>query len=237
MSLRAHKIYKAGRQRAFALITSLLSIVLVLAILAVMVDIGTSRLRRANEDTRAAQALAAADAGASWVRALLAAHHGQLSDVFLDLAKVHSTTEFAVDANTTADVQVGLWLPGPTKHVDHIDINLQENPQIDESPLQVVATATIRTGTRVVATRTVTTLLRSFHNLVPYSEVVGVIDDAGPSSDFSPGDPAGQVGGAYLTDLRIQATTATGTAPPVPANKFQNDSWSDGNTGSPGLLP
>lgn len=225
------------KRRGIALITSLLAIVLVLAILAVMVDIGASRLRRANEDTRAAQALAAADAGAAWVRALLAAHSGDLSAVFVDLTKVHSTTEFSVDSNTTAEVRVGLWFPGPTKLVNHIDVNLQENPQIDESPLQVVATATIRAGTRVVATRSVTTLLRSFHSLPPYSEIVGMIDDAGPSSVFSPGDPAGQVGGAYLTDLRIQATTATGTATPVPANKFQNDSWSDGNTGSPGLLP
>ena len=226
-----------GRRRGIALITALLAIVLVLAILAVMVNIGTSRLRRASEDTRAAQALAAADAGAAWVRALLAAHSGTLSDVFIDLTKVHSTTEFAIDADTTAHVLVGLWFPGPTKQVDHLDVNLQENPQIDESPLQVVATATITANSHIVATRSVTTLLRSFHNLAPYSEIVGVIDDAGPSSVFSPGDPAGQVGAAYLTDLRIQATTANGTAPPVPANKFQSDSWSDGNTGSPGLLP
>jgi len=227
----------AGGQRGIALITSLLVIALLLTILAVMVNIGTSRLRKANEDTRAAQALAAADAGASWVRALLTADGGELSDVFTDLAKAHSTTEFSIDPNTTAEVLVGLQLPGPTKHVDHVDVNLQENPQIDESPLQVVATATIRASGHVVATRTVTTLLRSFHNLKPYSEIVGVIDDAGPTSVFSPGDPAGQVGAAYITDLRIQASTATGTAPPVPANKFQSDSWSDGNTGSPGFLP
>jgi len=226
-----------GGQRGIALVTSLLAIVLVLAILAVMVDIGTSRLRRANEDARAAQALAAADAGAAWVRALLVAHDGDLGAVFIDLAKAHSKTEFSIDSDTTAEVFVGLQLPGPTKHVDHIDINLQENPQIDESPLQVVATATIRASSGIVAVRTVTTLLRNFHNLPPYSEIVGVIDDAGPSSVYSPGDPAGQVGGAYVTDLRIQATTATGTAPPAPANKFQSDSWSDGNIGSPGILP
>lgn len=227
----------AGGQRGIALITSLLAVILVLALLAVMVDIGTSRLRRAKEDTRAAQALAAADAGAAWVRALLAVHDGQLSDVLADLAKTHSITEFSIDPDTTAEVLVGLQFPGSTKHVDHVDINLQENPTIGESPLQVVATATIKASGYVVATRTVTTLLRSFHNLVPYSEIVGVIDDAGPSAVFSPGDPAGQVGSAYVTDLRIQASTVTGTATPVPANKFQNDSWSDGNMGSPGFLP
>ena len=224
-------------QRGIALITSLFAIVLVLAILAVMVDIGTSRLRRANEDTHAAQALAAADAGAAWVRALLAKYYGDLSAVFTDLTKAHSTTEFLIDSETTAEVFVSLQFPGPTKLVDHVDVNLQENPQIDESPLQVVATATITASGHVVATRTVTTLLRRFHNPKPYSEIVGVIDDAGPSSVFSPGDPAGQVGGAYVTDLRIQATTVTGTGSPTPANKFQSDSWSDGNIGSPGLLP
>jgi hypothetical protein len=227
----------AGEQRGIALITSLLAIVLLLAILAVMVDIGTSRLRRANEDTHAAQALAAADAGAAWVRALLAKYDGDLSAVFTDLTKAHSKTEFSIDSDTTAEVLVGFQFPGPTKLVDHVDVNLQENPQIDESPLQVVATATITANSHVVATRTVTTLLRTFHNLKPYSEIVGVIDDAGPSSVFSPGDPAGQVGGAYVTDLRIQATTVTGTASPAPANKFQNDSWSDGNIGSTGILP
>ena len=229
----------SGQQRGIALITSLLAVVLVLVILAVMVDIGTSRLRRAKEDSRAAQALAAADAGAAWVRALLAVHGGQLSDVFSDLAKTHSRTEFPIDSGTTAEVLVGLQFPGSgsTKVMDHVDVNLQENPTIAEAPLQVVATATITASGHVVATRTVTTLLRSFHNLPPYSEVVGVIDDAGPSSVFSPGDPAGQVGGAYVTDLRIQASTVTGTATPVPANKFQDDSWSDGNIGSSGFLP
>jgi type II secretory pathway pseudopilin PulG len=224
-------------QRGIALITSLLAIALVLALLAVMVDIDTARLRRTNEETRAAQALAAADAGAQWVRALFAQHFGDLSAVLTDLSKAHSTSTFGVDATTTADVRVSLWLPGSTTHVDHLDINLQENPQIDETPVQIGATATITAGGHVVATRTVTTLLRSFHNVLPYSEVVGVIDDAGPSAVFSPGDPAGQVGSAYATDLRIQASTQTGTSTPAPANKFQNDVWSDGNLGSPGFLP
>jgi hypothetical protein len=100
-----------------------------------------------------------------------------------------------------------------------------------------VSTAIITSGGAVVAERTVTTLLRCFHHVPPYSEVVGVIDDAGPLSVFSPGDPAGQVGSAYATDLRIHVSTEVGSASPVPASTFKNDTWSDGNTGAPGLLP
>lgn len=224
-------------QRGIALITALLAVVLIMALLAVMVDIGTARLRISNEQRRAAQAVAAADAGAAWVRALLAYRQGDLSAVLMDLAKAHSTILLAVDADTSAEVIVGLHLPGDSKHVDHLDLNLQENPQIVESPLQVVATATIKAGGQTQATRTVTTLLRSFHHTPPYSEIVGVIDNAGPSSSYSPGDPAGQVGSAHATDLRIRASTESASGAPVPADKFQNDSWSDGNTGSSGFLP
>ena len=225
------------RSRGIALITVLLAVGLVMALLAVMVDIGTSRLRQTNEQARGAQALAAADAGASWVRALLEHRGGILNDVVADLTLAHSTTTISIDSGTTAQVLVGLNLPGTTKQVDHLDVNLQENPQILEAPLQVVSTATVTADGHVVATRTVTTLLRIFRNFPPNSEIVGVIDEGGPSSSFSPGDPAGQPGGAYTTDLRISAFTQTGTASPAPANVFKNDSWSDGNLGSPGILP
>lgn len=220
-------------QRGIALITVLLALVLVLAMLAVMVDIGAVRLRRTNEDVHAAQALAAADAGAAWVRALLALHYGDLSALLDDLAKAHSTTALSLDNGTTADVIVSLQLPGAAKSPDHLDINLQENPQIEEAPLQIIATATITSHGEILARRTVTTLLRRFHHIRPYSEIVGVIDDAGPSSIFSPGDPAGQVGDVYATDLRMRAKTEAGLA----ADRFQDQSWSDGNIGSSGLLP
>ena len=225
-------------QRGIALITTLLAIVLLLALLAVMVDVGTTRLRQTAENARASQALAAADAGASWVRALLSQESGDMTAVLADLARAHSTISLAIDPQTSADVLVGLQSPGTTKDADHIDINLQENPQIAETPLQVVATATVSAGGKVVATRTVTTLLRSFQHFAPYSEIVGVIDDAGPASAFSPGDPAGQPGAAYATDLQIRAFTVTGSGSPVPADHFKTDSWSDGNLGGgSGLLP
>ncbi len=223
--------------RGIALVTSLLAIVLVMALLTVMVQVGTARLRRADEETRALQALAAADAGAGWVRALLAKNYGELTLVLADLGSAHSVRTISIDADTTADVQVSLQLPGAVKHADHLDVNVQANPQIAESPLQVVSTATLRRRGQIVATRTVTTLLRSFHHVAPYSEIVGVIDDAGPTSVYSPGDAGGQPGGIYLTDLRIQASTESGSGPPVPADHFQSDSWSDGNAGSTGLLP
>ena len=225
------------RQRGIALITALLAAVLVMALLAAMVNICTVRLRTVNEAIRAEQALAAADAGASWVRALFALHHGDLSAVLGDLAKTHSRLALDVDGATSAEVLVGVQLPGSPKHADHVDVNLQENPQIAEAPLQIVSTASLRQDGDIVATRTVTTLVRTFQHLAPYSEVVGVIDDAGPSSPYSPGDPAGQMGSHDATDLRIQAATTTGTAPPVPANKFATDRWSDGDASGSGLLP
>ncbi|MBV8459762.1 MAG: hypothetical protein JO009_02620 [Candidatus Eremiobacteraeota bacterium] len=222
--------------RGVALITALFAVVLVLALLAVMVDVGTARLRQAAAMLRAQQALAAADAGTAWVRALLTKHSGDLSGVLDDLSAAHSTTNFAIDAETNAEVVVGLDLPGDAKHTDHLDVNLQQNPAIGEAPLQVVATATLSAHGRTLATRTVTTLVRRFA-LSPYSEVVGVVDDASVLSDTSPGDPGGQVGTAYATDLRIHAYTETGSGPPVPANLFKNDSWSDGNRGGSGILP
>lgn len=224
-------------QRGIAFITSLLAVVLLMALIGVMVDVGTSRLRRTTEDLRSLQALAAADAGAAWIRALLQQHYGDISGVLADLAKAHSMQSLSIDSSTTANVLVSLQLPGATTHADHLDVYLQANPQIAETPLQVVATASVVSGAQIVATRTVTTLLRSFHHAAPYSEIVGVIDDAGPSSLDSPGDPAGQIGAAYATDLRIQAYSESGSGPPVPANHFQDDEWSDGNVGAPGFLP
>jgi hypothetical protein len=226
----------ASGGRGIALIFTLLAVVLLMTLIAAMVDIGTARLRRTTEDFRSLQALAAADAGAAWVRALLDKRSGDTSAMLSDLAAAGSTISVAIAPDTTALVQVSVWLPGPTKHPDHFDAQLQENPQIAEAPFQVGATATVLSGGRVVARRTVTTLLRSFHYFAPYSEIVGVIDDGGPSSVFSPGDPGGQIGGEYATDLRIRAFKEVGGTP-VSADRFKDDSWSDGNPGTSGLLP
>jgi hypothetical protein len=225
------------RQRGMALVATLFAVILVMTLLAVMVDVGTMRLRQSTADLHSAQALAAADGGASWVRALLNANSGLIGPTLTDLANAHSALSFWIDGHSRATVTVSIQTPGDSAQADHLDVNLQENPQIDETPMQVVSTATIAVGGQQVATRTVTTLLRSFQHEPPYSEIVGVIDDAGPDSIESPGDPAGQVGSAYATDLRIFSYTQTGSSSPVPANKFQNDSWFDGNSRTSGFLP
>lgn len=222
--------------RGAALITVLLAVVLILSAVAVMVDAGTARLRQAAAMLRAQQALAAADAGTQWVRGLLTARSGDLSGVLDDLAAAHSALTFSIDATTTAQVAVSLHLPAPVKLTDHLDVNLQENPEIGEAPMQVVATATISADGHTLATRTVTTLVRRF-SLAPYSEIVGVVDDAGLAAADSPGDAAGQLGGTYATELRIHAYTKKGSASPVPADVFKSDTWSDGNLGGGGILP
>jgi hypothetical protein len=220
-----------------ALVATLFAVILLMTLLAVMVDVGTMRLRQSSVDLHSVQALAAADGGASWVRALLNTNAGLISPTLTDLANADSTLSFWIDGHTRASVTVSIQMPGDSAEADHLDINLQENPQIDETPVQVVSTATISVGGQPLATRTVTTLLRSFQHEPPYSEIVGVIDDAGPDSIESPGDPAGQVGSSYATELRIFSYTQTGSSAPVPANTFQNDSWFDGNSGPSGFLP
>jgi hypothetical protein len=223
--------------RGIALVATLLAVVLIMTLLAIMVNVQTIRLRQATQELHSCQALAAADAGAAWVRALLNEHVGRISPTLTDLANAHSTFSFAIDANTRANVQVSTQMPAASAQTDHVDINLQENPLIDETPMQIVATATVEAGGQTVATRTVTTLLRTFQNEPPYSEIVGVVDDAGPDSIDSPGDPAGQVGGAYATDLRIFSYTQSGSNPPVATSKFETDSWFDGNAPVSGFLP
>ena len=59
----------ARRERGIALVMVMLACVLLAAALAVMLNVGTSRLRASVEHSRALQALAGADAGAGWLRA------------------------------------------------------------------------------------------------------------------------------------------------------------------------
>lgn len=230
-------IAKSSLVRGMALVATLLAVALIMVFLAVMVNVGTSRLRRTNEELRTAQALAAADAGAAWVRALLAQHQDNLIAVYADLTAAHSSCLLTIDPQTTAQVLVSLQTSGSRTNIDHLDRHLQEHPQIAEAPLQVAATASVIVGTQTVATRTVTTLLRTFHNAKPYSEVVGVIDDGGPTSVYSPGDPGGQAGDVYATELRIQAYKEKGEATPAPDNHFKDESWGDSNPGASGWLP
>jgi hypothetical protein len=227
------------RQRGMALVATLFAAVLIMTLLAVMVGVGTMRLREATQNLRSVQALAAADAGAAWVRALLYDAGGSIGGTQLALAAAHGSFSYAIDSNTEAVVTVSTQTPGLSepKETDHLDVNLQKNPQINETPVQVVSTAVISVAGQAVATRTVTTLLRAFAGEKPYSEVVGVIDDSGLDTTESPGDPAGQTGGSYTTELLISSYVASGTSSPKPANRFENSSWFDGNSGQQGLLP
>jgi len=228
-----------SRRRAeggFALVMALLAVALLLTILAVLVNVGTARLQRSTQELRSVQAVAAADAGAAWVRALLDREQGNVPATLADLALAHSTLHIDIDGNTTADIVVTIQMPAPAAHADHLDQQLQENVQILEAPAQVVATASVSVAGSPQATRTVTTLLRIFHHAVPYSEVVGVIDDGGPVSVYSPGDPAGQLGSEFATDLRLRAFKKSASGP-QPADNFQNQQWSDGNPGPSGFLP
>ena len=90
------------RRRGLALITALLATVLVLALLGAMVDVGSARLRQSSAAAHAEQALAAADAGTSWVRALLTNDHGDFTGVLADLATAHSTMTLSIDSRTQA---------------------------------------------------------------------------------------------------------------------------------------
>jgi len=231
------KPHRRAAPRGIALVTVLLATAMLLVLVALMIDLGTTELRRSLADLRALQAEAGADAGAGWVRALLYQSHGDLAATLGALARAQNTYAYALDDNTGVSVHVSLQLANPSPESDHQDFGLQENPQVREAPLQVVSTATILFGGVEVARRSSTTLLRIFHHAAPYSEVVGVIDNAGPTGIDSPGDPAGQAGAANTTDLRIHAYVQNGPATPAPADKFQNEQWSDGNPAQTGPLP
>lgn len=222
--------------RGIALITTLLAIALLMTVLAVLVDISGAQLRRTAEQTRSLQALAAADAGASWVRALLRQNKGTLSPTLLALGAEHSTLRLAIDADTRADVLVSLRLPAAfAQQPNYLDRQLQRNPQVLEAPVQVIATASLFAGGSLQATRSVTTLLRVFHQASPYSEVVGLIDDGGPVAIDSPGDAGGQIGSANATELRLHAyKDQRGRSAD---DKFENQQWNDGNKGASGFLP
>jgi type II secretory pathway pseudopilin PulG len=226
-----------GAQRGIALIATLFAILLLAALVAVVVDVGTVRMRKALEEARSLQATAAADAGAAWVRALCAQRAGDLQAVLADLAGARGTLRIRLDRQTLADVRVSLALPGASPQSDHLDVNLQENPAIAEQPVQVTAAATVIVNGAPVAARTVTTLLRTFHHVAPYSEIVGEIDGGGLEEPDSPGDPAGQVGGPSATDLRIFARVRSGSGPPASADDFRSRTWYDGNAGMTGILP
>jgi len=226
-----------GRERGVALVMVMLACVLLAAALAVMLNVGTAQLRRSVENSRALEALAGADAGAGWFRALVYANSGDLAATALALYQAGGEETIKLDSHTDVRVTVSLMFPGKSGPHDHHDVNLQDNQNIGEELVQLAATAAVVEDGTKMAERTSTTLLRVFRNAAPYSEIVGVVDDAGPDAIDSPGDAAGQAAAAYTTDLLVHAFTRSGDGPPSEVDKFKALQWADGNPGGGGVLP
>jgi hypothetical protein len=227
------------RNRGIALITVLLASLVLAAVLSVMLYVSTAGLRRSVEDLRSLQAQGGADAGAGWFRALLQASNGDLNAAIVALQQQGGAETIAVDPDTTIRVTVTPILAGNGGEGDHHDANLEQNENVNEAPVQIVSTAVVTTGGIQTAERTTTTLLRVFQDAPPYSEVVGVVDDAGPDAIDSPGDAAGQLAAPATTDLVVRAfVQPAGGGPPQEVDQFQGLQWSDGNTsGGGGVLP
>jgi hypothetical protein len=223
--------------RGAAIIMVMLACVLLAAALAVLVDVATAQLRRSVESDRALQALAGADAGAGWYRALLQKNNGDIGATALALAQTGGVDTISLDAHTIVQVTVVPMGTNGQGAKNHDDLNLQNNPNVLEQMIQLASTAVVVEDGTHVAQRTSTTLLRVFKSVKPYSEIVGVVDDAGPDAIDSPGDAAGQAAAPNTTDLLVHAFSRTGDGPPVEKDQFQALKWADGNPGGGGVLP
>jgi hypothetical protein len=228
---------RARCDRGVAIIMVMLACVLLAAALAVMLDVGTAQLRRSVESARALQAQAGADAGAGWYRALLQKNSGNIAATAQALGLTNGVDTITLDAHTVVQVTVVPMSPGGQGAQDHNDVNLQYNPVVKEQMIQLVSTAVVVEDGVQVAQRTSTTLLRIFQVIKPYSEIVGVVDDAGPDAIDSPGDAAGQAAAPNTTDLLVRAFSRSGDGPPVEKDQFQALQWADGNPGGGGVLP
>jgi hypothetical protein len=224
-------------ERGVALVMVMLASVLLAAALAVMLDVGTAQLQRSVENSRALQAQAGADAGAGWFRALAQANYGDLNATASALAQTGGVETITLDSRAHVQITVSLMLPGGKGADDHNDVNLQDNQNIGEQVVQLVSTALVVEDGVQVAEQTSTTLLRVFRDAKPFSEIVGVVDDAGPDAIDSPGDAAGQAAAANTTDLLVHAFSRTGDGPPNEIDKFKALQWADGNPGGGGVLP
>jgi len=226
-----------SRQRGIALIAVLLATILLLALVSVLVALGTMQLQRATAQVRALQALAGADAGTSWVRAVLDQQHGDVSATQIKLGATQGRRRIQIDDRTYVVTTVELVRPssGPTN--DHLDDNLEAYPRAVEQALQVESSGAVYVDSASVARRDTTTLLRVFA-VEPYSEVVGFIDDGSPVGIDSPGDAGGQFAGPNATELLVHAYTMTQLGYPNKVDEFEDSQWTDGNTaGGPGPLP
>jgi hypothetical protein len=222
--------------RGVALISVLFSTVLLLALVAVLVDIGTLRLQRTTADLFALQALAGADGGTAWVRAELDQEHGDLGATKMKLGATQGKRRFVIDDHTYVVASESL-IGTPTSEVnDHVDDDVQSNPRAAEQLAQVESSAAVFADGVVVARRDTSVLLRVFP-AAPYSEVVGYIDDASAVGVDSPGDAAGQAYGLDTTDLLVHAYKFNGSYILQNEDDFTTQTWSDGNSSGSGPLP
>jgi len=222
--------------RGIALISVLFSTILLLALVAVLVDIGTLRLQRTTADLFSLQALAGADGGTAWVRALLDQEHGNVGATQTKLGATQGRRRFTIDDHTYVVASEALITTSAGQNDDHVDDNLQMNLRPQEQVVQDESSAVVYVNGSVVARRNTSVLLRVFP-AAPYSEVVGYVDDASAVGVDSPGDAAGQARALDATDLLIHAYQFNGSLILQNEDVFLPKIWSDGNSSGPGPLP
>lgn len=231
----SERVTNLRQERGAALISVLLATVLLLALVSVLVDLGTVRLQRATADLAGVQALGGADGGVAWFRAVLYDQHGSIDAAIAHLGTTQGKRRFTIDDHTYVVCTVSVLDASPVQTGDHTDDNVEENVQATERIVQVTSAAAVYAGGAPIARRVTETLVRVFP-ATPYSEVAGYIDDASPVGIDSPGDAAGQVGQPDATELLVQASIfKAGSWQDV--SQFGDTIWSDNNTSSGGALP
>jgi hypothetical protein len=229
---------KAGSGvRGVALISVLFSTVLLLALVAVLVDIGTLRLQRTTADLFSLQALAGADGGTAWVRAVLCQERGDVGNTQTKLGQTQGKRRFTIDDHTYV-VATETLMPGSSQSSgDHVDDNVQQNLRAQEQVVQVESSAAVYANGAVVARRVTGVLLRVFQ-AAPYSEVVGYVDDSSAVGINSPGDAAGQAHALDTTDLLVHVYQIGNSLLTLKnEDQYQTQWWSDGNASGSGPLP
>jgi len=214
----------------------LFSTVLLLALVTVLVDIGTLRLQRTTADLFSLQALAGTDGGTAWVRAELDQLHGDIPATQLKLGATQGRRRFVIDDHTYVVATESLIWNSVGQEVDHVDDDVQSNPRAIEQVAQVGSSAAVYVDGVLVARRDTSVLLRVFP-AAPYSEVVGYVDDASAIGVDSPGDAAGQALGLDTTDLLVHAYEFNGSYILQKEDDFTTQKWSDGNSSGSGPLP
>ena len=224
------------RSRGVALISVLLSTVLLLALVAVLVDIGTLRLQRTTADLFSLQALAGADGGTAWVRALLDQEHGDVSATQTKLGETQGKRRFTIDDHTYV-VATEELISTANGSDNHVDYNVQTNSRAQEYVVQVESSAAVYTNGAVMARRDTGVLLRVYA-AAPYSEVVGYVDDSSAVGINSPGDAAGQEHALDTTDLLVHVYQIGNSLLTLQSeDQFEKHTWSDGNSSGSGPLP